>query len=200
MGKKVDITGQRFGRLVAVSETDHYSGVNRKWMCVCDCGNEKIVSKDRLKSGVTRSCGCLMRESRLTHGMTGKPIYESYRSMMKRCCVPNTEGFDNYGGRGIKVCDRWKDFENFYSDMGDRPPGKTLDRINVDDDYSPENCRWVTWKEQARNKRNSRKETHNGQEKPISEWAEIYGITYATLWRKLYVQKLPIKEALKASK
>lgn len=201
MGKKVDITGRRFGRLVAVSETDHYSGANRKWNCVCDCGNEKLVSKDRLKSGVTRSCGCLMTESRVKHGMADKPVYESYRSMMKRCYTPKTEGFDNYGGRGIKVCERWfKSFENFYADMGDRPVGKTLDRIDVDGDYSPENCQWVTWKEQARNKRGRKKEFHNGQQKPISEWAEIYGIAYATLWRRLYVQKLPIDKALEPVK
>ena len=178
------LLGERFGRLLVL----RYVGVNkhrqRMWQCLCDCGTVAVVRGLTLRSGSTASCGCYRRICAVTHGRSrnGTPEYRIWAAMLGRC---KSDGHRNYGGRGIRVCKRWESFENFYADMGPRPsPKHSLDRENNDGDYTPENCRWATKKEQDRNRRTNRLITYGGETKPLVSWAEKIGIHPAALsWR-----------------
>ena len=165
----VEMTGQRFGRLV-VTRRDGSYGKKAKWRAMCDCGKEVSVVGYQLRSGKTKSCGCLHREKaairastfRLTHGHARKgiisPTWRSWHCMINRRRNPHMPGYSRYGGRGIKVCDRWQDsFENFLSDMGERPTGKTIDRKDNNGNYEPGNCKWSTPKKQSANRQISHK-------------------------------------------
>lgn len=206
----MDITGVRSGRLVAL----HFSRINqnakRLWLCKCDCGNECEVIGTRIKNGRTSSCGCLHAEtaaqngknaaakigaSRITHGAschrsTGTTKeYMIWCSMRQRCGNPNNKKFPDYGGRGIRVCERWERFENFIADMGQKPsPDHSIDRINNDGNYEPGNCRWVTQEVQVSNQRRrvtTRWIEHDGERHTLTEWSVIRGINVATLHSRL---------------
>lgn len=155
-----DITGQRFGRLIVVRF--HMPGRKHPrriatWLCQCDCGGSTLATKVNLKSGNTRSCGCLKQEILTKHGAcVGYKISGTYRSwqhMHERCRNPNQEGYKHWGGRGISVCDRWQSFENFLADMGERPAGYSIERIDNDGNYEPSNCKWIPRNEQMQNQR-----------------------------------------------
>lgn len=167
----VDLASQRFGRLVVTKRAGTNSSGEATWLCACDCGASHVARGLYLRRGVTKSCGCLRRdiarkmltESRFSrkhgHGAVGRltPTYRSWRAMIQRCnyrCQPN---YANYGGRGIRVCDRWLKFENFLADMGERPDGLTLDRIDNERGYSKDNCRWATRAQQDSNRRKRRR-------------------------------------------
>ena len=156
-----DLRGLRFGRLTAIEPTPQRRHGGIVWRCMCDCGKEALVGAGPLYAKEIRSCGCLQKENALAantrHGHSiGKYPSREYRSWTKmraRCCNPKTDCYHNYGGRGIAVCTRWSQFKNFLTDMGPRPPHTTLDRIDVNGNYEPSNCRWADWQTQARNQR-----------------------------------------------
>jgi len=148
--KFLDLTSRKFGRLVVIQRAENDKWGSPCWLCRCDCKKIKIVRGAYLKNGVIRSCGCLFREgNNIKHGYYRKgkvsKIYQSWRDMIKRCTNPNNASYQYYGGRGIKVCKRWiNSFENFYKDMGKKPEGHQIDRINNNGNYCKSNCRWVT--------------------------------------------------------
>lgn len=198
----IDISGQRFGRLVAIEYagkiTSEISPTTISlWKCKCDCGNQITVRYPALISGNTRSCGCLLDESRKINNVNKRrsvshdfvfegnldnhPLRLIWKSMLMRCNNPNVMGYKHYGGRGIKVCDRWSGelgFENFVNDMGERPDGTTLDRINYDGGYEPSNCRWATQETQSNNRRDNSCVTLNGEKITCAQLCRRYGFYY----------------------
>jgi len=168
--------GDRYGRWSVISEFGISSRKNkRKFLCRCDCGNERVVLLHELRRGNSTSCGCLQKEvakkQMTTHGKTKTRTYNVWISMRKRCLNPNHKSYNDYGGRGITICNKWLDnFENFLDDMGESPNGKSLDRIDNNKGYYKDNCRWSSWKEQANNRRNSKIINFNGKSMCCSDW------------------------------
>lgn len=207
--KALDLTNQRYGRLVVTGFdkiNKNSSGKSiRYWNCQCDCGNTVSVSTQNLRNGNTLSCGCYKREkvshANYKHGQRKTRLYNIWNSMKKRCYNSNHQNYKNYGGRGIKVCNEWlgeHGFENFYnwSMNTNYANNLTIDRINVNGDYTPDNCRWATWKEQQNNRRNNRRFYYNGKNLLAREWSELTGINLRTLLNRLYIQNWSIERAL----
>ena len=176
----MNLTGQVFGRLTALSVAEN-NKTGTYWICICECGNKKDIFIGHLRSGKILSCGCYKPNK--THGLTRTPEHITWCAMRNRCLSPSTNGYEQYGGRGIKICDEWADFGNFLSDMGRRPSkNHTLDRIDVNGDYKPTNCRWVTKSEQNENQRNSRRYVIGDKEYPSTvKAAKALGVTYASI-------------------
>jgi hypothetical protein len=191
----MDLTGQRYGRLVVLEPIkktpQKRRGFRKYWLCRCDCGNEKYVEHGHLRSGDTRSCGCLRREvsaaRQRTHGYSHTRTHNIWQSMRQRCNNANAPAHSDYGGRGIQICDRWvNSFENFLADMGECPSDShTIDRIDNNKGYSPENCRWATMKEQTRNTRRNRILEFDGKSLCLQEWAEITGLKRTTIAERI---------------
>ena len=184
-----DMTGQRFGRLVVDGYVGKVSGNKAAWLCRCDCGRSITVVGESLRRGHTTTCGCLRNwpKPKEHHGMVHAPEYAVWTHMIQRCTNPVRTGYHLYGGRGIKVCQRWRNsFAAFLEDVGPRPSmGHTLDRIDSDGNYEPGNCRWVTADVQANNTRSNRPITFNGETLNVKQWARKIGMPPETLYARL---------------
>jgi hypothetical protein len=201
LSKPLKLENQRFGRLVVVSRHENGVAGNSRWLCKCDCGSSVVVHGYSLKTGNTSSCGCLHDDiasaSSSTHGMSKTREYEIWCGMRKRCHDPACKAFKNYGGRGIKVCDRWdRSFEAFYKDMGECPPDYSIERNDNNGGYDPDNCRWASRQEQGQNKRNIRWIEHDGQKLTLTQWAATAGRPASWLYKRL-ARGLSIADALK---
>lgn len=204
MPLRIDVIGQRFARVLVISNAPHVRG-RRRVNCLCDCGTQFVCDPRLLRMGKTKSCGCFHRDQvskscsrRFTHSMTGTPEYLAWIHMKGRCYNESNRKFKDYGGRGIRVCDRWREsFEAFYEDMGKKPfSSASLDRIDVNGDYSPANCRWTSAKVQARNKRHHRIVQLKGDRMPLSQACEIVGVNYRSALHRLNSGKhwMPLPE------
>lgn len=212
MSKLIDLTGQKFGRLTVVERAEDYVGKsgNRKvrWLCKCECGKEAIIRGCDLKDGHTKSCGCDPKRHNKKHGLGGTRLYSTWNGMKRRCSNPNDKEYKNYGGRGVKVCDEWiDDFTKFYNWAVSHgyDDNLTIDRIDVNGNYEPSNCRWVTMKTQQNNKSNNHLITYNGETHTMKQWSEMTGISYEAIRSRLRknwtVEKtltVPVKEHKKA--
>jgi hypothetical protein len=178
----LDLTGQRFGRL-AVLRRDGHIGIERAWLCRCDCGRTKRMRAAALRSGNSTSCGCLRLERVTTHGLHASPEYGIWKAARNRCRNPKAQGYADYGGRGIRMDATWEiSFTTFYRDMGPRPSElHSIDRIDNDGGYTPDNCRWATKRQQLDNRRNTKQVTFNGATRTMEQWAALTGITASAI-------------------
>jgi len=180
--------GAEFGNWTVLS----YHG-GKKWLCECVCATKRPVLTSALGTGRSQSCGCASgkrqrvptREGKAQHGMTGTPIHNSWVGMLQRCTDTNHRLYHRYGGRGIAVCERWLEFENFLADMGEKPDGYTLERKDNDKGYEPSNCEWLTRTQQTRNRSNTVRVTHEGLTLPLAEWCERKGRNYAIVRQRI---------------
>lgn len=190
----IDMTGEKHDRLLVVSFYGKDEGNRSKWLCKCDCGKECVVDGYRIRTGKTKSCGCLSvekaRERSTKHGMSSSRIYFIHNTMNERCFNPNATEYNNYGGRGIIVCDEWKGrkgFEKFleWSMENGYKDNLTIDRIDVNGNYEPNNCRWITQKEQCNNTRKNKVLEYKGEKHTLTEWCEILEIPYGRTKKRL---------------
>lgn len=204
-GKFINLTGQKFGKLTPIQTIGKNKHGEYLWLCECDCGKEKIVRGSALSGGYTKSCGCLyIKKTNFKHGYTGSPTYQSWIDINRKCNNSDYKDYKNYGEKGVRVCKRWSDknpngFKNFLTDMGERPLGLSLYRIDKNkliNGISPKNCRWDTQKQQQRNRTNNCLETYNGKTQCRSAFAEEYNIHKDTLNYRLNKKKMTIEEAL----
>lgn len=179
MGRRIDLLGQRFGRLTVIEETNRRANGSILWKCKCDCGNTVLVRSNHLRRGGVLSCGCYNRDIITKHGDKDNPLYHTLQCMKDRCYNSNAQEYENYGGRGIKICDEWlESYESFrdWAMANGYRKGLSIDRIDNNGDYSPDNCRWATMKTQCRNRRSNHLLTINGETHCIAEWGEIANI------------------------
>lgn len=183
------VAGTKYGRLTVIEQTGRDKNHKKLYLCRCECGEEKVFIGSRLKSGHTKSCGCLSRDTVIArstkHSLSRTRAAASWANMMYRCYDPQEAYYHRYGARGIKVCERWHDLKNFFEDMGERPEGQTLERINNDGDYEPGNCKWASPLEQSQNTSFNRQLTFNGLTLCLSEWARRAGIKRNTIEGRL---------------
>lgn len=212
MGKVKHLTNQKFGRLLVVKYYGKAKDGHTVWVCKCDCGNIINVPSNSLTSGNTKSCGCLHNEflknkkgnkcNFYKHGKANTRLFNIFNSMKQRCLNNLDKNYKLYGGKGVKICREWLDkeegFINFYNwaIQNGYNENLTIDRIDVNGDYEPNNCRWVTMKIQANNRRNNHLVTYNGETHTISEWSEITNINKTTLAKRLNVYKWSVEKAL----
>lgn len=185
------VAGMRFDKLVSIADIGRSADGHRVWSCVCDCGEKVSRQTNNLQARGVKSCGCVQKELQATHGMRGTSEYSIWQSAKARCMNPTSKDFKNYGARGVSMCPEWaSSFEEFISHMGMRPEGMTLERIDVNGDYKPGNCKWASSSEQARNKRNSVYVEWRGKTSHLCDIAAEIGISYGAAFMRLKRGKL----------
>lgn len=198
----VNMTGRTYGRLTVLERSDNDKRGNAMWLCKCECGNVKAILGGSLRQGSTRSCGCMLSElskRRMTelltkHGFSGKKLYSVYRAMRERCEKQTCKSYGNYGGRGISVCDEWKNDRALFFEWALKngyQEGLQIDRIDVNGDYSPTNCRWITPQQNMNNVRKNIRFEHNGEIHTLAEWSSISGLPYGTVYERYKAGKTP---------
>lgn len=194
MPKLIDLTGRIFGRWLVISRAPTSANKTTVWNCACLCGNHKIVLGAKLRNGESKSCGCLRsqltaereRINLTTHGMRFTRTYKSYDSMKQRCNNPNNKDYRYYGGKGVIVCNRWlESFMNFFEDMGERPQGMSIDRLDNSEHYCKENCKWSDKYEQSNNRKGITCVEIGGVKKTISQWQKISGVSRSTILKRI---------------
>jgi hypothetical protein len=190
--EEFNLSGKRFGRLLVIERSENSRHGSARWKCICDCGKETTVSGSALRSGSTLSCGCMLKENRdrfkkerLKHGKSKDKLFGVWNDMIRRCRDKGSDDYKNYGGRGIIVCDRWKNnFANFLEDMGNRPDGFTIDRVDTNGNYCPENCIWASRLKQNRNARTSKRWHIYGKTfESCKQAGEYFGVNHVTIIR-----------------
>ncbi len=197
--RKIDLTGQRFGRLVVIDQAPSDKAGHTCWNCLCDCGRKTVVAGIKLKSGQIVSCGCKRDESRIRHGKYHTRLYTIWGNMKQRCGNPRNTSFRRYGGRGIKVCQEWANsFEAFYkwAMAHGYADNLQIDRIDNDGDYTPDNCRWIPQSENLNHTSRNVFITIDGDKKTVAEWAKITGVNEKTIRNRLKAGKSP-EDAIK---
>ena len=191
------VVGDRYGRWSVIGKLKEKTAFHESLcLCVCDCGPRRAVKESSIKAGRSKSCGCLNKDRVTKHGQSRHGAATSWYNMLCRCTNPNNPNYSDYGGRGIAICDRWMELTNFIADMGERPYGATLDRIDVDGPYSPENCRWASRKQQCNNQRTNQRVVYNGAEYTIGELSDKTGISYSTLYGRIAKRGMSVRLAV----
>lgn len=203
MGNYIDIVGNRYGKLTVIKRVENSKHGDTRFLCCCDCGNKKVVSSKELRNGRVQSCGCLKKNKsvtwRTTHGLTDSRIHHIWSAMKQRCYNENNSAYNRYGGRGITVCDEWKnDFVAFYNwaTSAGYNDNLTIDRVDPNGNYCPENCRWISQSAQCVNKANTLRLEYKGESHTINEWAKILGMSPVTIRSRYYVRHWPVEEIL----
>lgn len=211
MAKHQDLTGMVFGRLTVLREAGKNKPGVYLWECECSCENHThvIVDGASLKSGNTKSCGCIHREqlsernkNNAIHQVSNKNIFRIWESMKDRCYNPNNKKYVDYGGRGIKICDEWLVYQNFESWAVEAgyEKGLTIERIDFNKEYCPENCKWATWKEQQNNKRNNKYLEYKGRKQTLAQWCEELGLNYSRTKARINACGWSVEEAFEREK
>lgn len=182
----IDITSKRFGKLLALFPCRRADDKSSVWLVQCDCGKQSFASSSNLIKNRVVSCGCYGKSANKTHGLTNSPTYRSWQHMKTRCSKKTGRWAYLYNGKGIRVCDQWLKFDGFLKDMGERPPGTSIDRINGNGNYEPGNCRWATPAEQSRNTRQNHFLTIEGETKCLADWGKPLNLSGACIYLRIY--------------
>lgn len=195
MTAPIDLVGKRFGRLTVIKRSDNDERGSARWVAQCVCGGRWVGKGAHLRRGLTKSCGCLFANgtNNWRHGKSKTRAYKIWCGIIRRCADKTDP---DYGGRGIEVCEEWRDFQNFYRDMGNPKPIESINRRDNDGPYSKDNCEWADRKTQARNKRNTKLATFAGVTKPLTQWCEEFGLPYKTVFARINKLDWTLSKAL----